>query len=51
VQGLVQRPIPAWLSRWRVTCPLEPSRGLLPASLANAASLRQRPMWENDTIA
>jgi hypothetical protein len=42
---------PTRLSRWRVVCSLEASIGLVPASLANAASLRQRPAWENDTMA
>jgi len=34
-----------------VVWPLEASIGLVPASLAKAASLRQRPTWENDTMA
>jgi hypothetical protein len=39
------------MSRWRVVWPLEASIGLVPASVAKAASLRQRPGWENETIA
>src|SRR5436305_9500601 len=39
------------LSRWRVVWPLDASSGLVTASLAKAASLRQRPGWENDTMA
>jgi hypothetical protein len=42
---------PPRLSRWRVVWPLEASIGLVPASLAKAASLRQRPGWENETMA
>jgi hypothetical protein len=42
---------PLRLSRWRVVWPLDASSGLVPASLAKAASLRQRPGWENDTMA
>src|SRR5436305_14629871 len=42
---------PPRLSRWRVVWPLEASIGLVPAGLAKAASLRQRPAWENDTMA
>jgi len=42
---------PPRLSRWRVVWPLEASIGLIPASLAKAASLRQRPGWENETMA
>jgi hypothetical protein len=30
---------------------VEASIGLVPASLAKAASLRQRPAWDNDTMA
>src|SRR5512133_1417149 len=40
---------PPRLSRWRTVCPLLASRGLAPASAANAASLRTRPGWEKLT--
>ena len=42
---------PPLLSRWRVVWPLDASIGLAPASVAKAASLRQRPAWENETMA
>jgi hypothetical protein len=34
-----------------VVWPLDASSGLVPASLVKAASLRQRPGWEKDTMA
>ena len=42
---------PPRLSRCRVTRPLEAGIGAAPARFANAASLRQRPGWDQDTIA
>ena len=42
---------PPRLSRWRTVRPLLASRGLVPARAANAASLRQRPGWEKQTMA
>src|SRR5215470_2452346 len=42
---------PPRLRRWRVVWPLDASMGLVPASRAKAASLRQRPGWENNTMA
>jgi hypothetical protein len=39
------------LSRCRTVWPLLACRGLVPARAANAASLRQRPGWEKDTMA
>ena len=42
---------PPRLSRWRTVLPLLAGSGLVPARAANAASLRQRPGWENDTMA
>src|SRR5664279_3269268 len=41
---------PPRLRRCRLVRPLLASSGLAPARAANAASLRQRPTWENDTI-
>ena len=42
---------PPRLRRCRVTRPLEAGMGAAPASFANAASLGQRPGWDQDTIA
>src|SRR5215218_7665397 len=42
---------PPRLSRCRTVRPLLAGSGLAPPRAANAASLRQRPGWENDTMA
>jgi hypothetical protein len=42
---------PPRLSRCRTVLPLLAGSGLVPDSVANAASLRHRPGWENDTMA
>ena len=42
---------PPRLSRCRTVRPLLAGSGLIPPKAANAASLRHRPGWENDTMA
>ena len=42
---------PPRLRRWRTVRPLLAGIGQVPAREANAASLRHRPGWENDTMA
>ena len=42
---------PPRLRRWRTVCPLLAGIGQVPEREANAASLRQRPGWENATMA
>ena len=42
---------PPRLSRCRTVRPLLAGSGQVPAREANAASLRQRPGWENETMA
>ena len=46
VQGLVEVAVPERCSRTRTVWPLEAGMGAAPASMAKAASLGQRPGWD-----
>jgi len=46
VQGLVELAVPERFSRTRTVWPLEAGIGAAPPSMAKAASLRQRPGWD-----
>ena len=46
VQGPVQLPVSARLRRWRTTWPEDAGTGAAPASMAKAASERNRPGWD-----
>jgi hypothetical protein len=46
VQGLVEVAIPERLRRTRTVWPLEAGIGAAPPSMAKAASLPQRPGWD-----